>query len=255
MMEIISSVTIRPKVGAVYSHAWDIMKKYFLPLFLILIILGVVNLPTGILNEYTNIKLDSFEHGIDQIKIDENVSFHWQHGSPISAGLILLKIFAIAYTLFVVNPMGYGAAFIRLKAVRNESFEVKEIFDVFKNYLNVVLAALLSISIIVIGFIFLIVPGIIFACRLAFVPYLVMDKKLDPVKAVEESWRLTRGYGWRIFGMALLAILIAIGGLVLLVVGIIPAIIWITAAFASMYHAVLLDREEYHVENQEVNLA
>ena len=134
---------------------------------------------------------------------------------------------------------------MRLKAVRNESFEVPEMFNVFKNYLNVVLAALLSISIIVIGFIFLIIPGIIFACRLTFVPYLVMDKKLDPVKAVEESWRLTKGYGWRIFGMALLAILVAIGGLVLLVVGIIPAIIWITAAFASMYHAVMLERGEY----------
>jgi uncharacterized membrane protein len=93
--------------------------------------------------------------------------------------------------------------------------------------------------------------GDYFACRLAFVPYLVMDKKLDPIKAVEESWRLTRGYGWRIFGMALLAIPIAILGLVMLVVGIIPAIIWITAAFAGMYHAVMLERGEYQKDNIE----
>jgi uncharacterized membrane protein len=79
-----------------------------------------------------------------------------------------------------------------------------------------------------------------------------MDKKLDPVKAVEESWRLTKGYGWRIFGMGLLAIPIAIGGLLLLVVGIIPAIIWITVTFASMYHAVMLERGEYETENVEV---
>jgi len=244
-MEIINSVNIRPKVGSVYNHGWNIMKKYFLPLFLIFVILAVVNLPTSIMNDKNHGEYHPIIKEFDKIEIDEYIEFHRNNETPLSAGMILLKIFGIAYVLFIVNPIGYGAAFLRLKAVRHQSFEVKEIFDVFKNYLNVILAALLSISIIVIGFVFLIIPGIIFACRLAFVPYLVMDKKLDPVKAVEESWRLTKGYGWRIFGMALLAILVAIGGLVLLVVGIIPAVIWITAAFASMYHAVMLERGEY----------
>ncbi len=253
-MEIINSEKVRPNVGSVYGHAWDVMKKQFLPLFLILIVLAVINIPTSILDEHGYIDLNSVIDEIDRVKIEDNVNldFHWNHASPISAGMILLKIFGIAYALFVVYPVRYSAAFLRLRAVRNESFEVKEIFDVFKNYLNVVLAALLSISIIVIGFIFLIIPGIVFACRLAFVPYLVMDKKLDPVKAVEESWSLTKGYGWRIFGMGLLALPIAIAGLLLLVVGLIPAIIWITAAFASMYHAVMLERGEYQTTEIEV---
>ena len=81
---------------------------------------------------------------------------------------------------------------VYLKAVRRKNGEVAEVFDSFKNYLNVVLASLISGAIIAFGFFILIIPGIIFACRLAFVPYLVMDKKLDPVKAVEESWRLTK---------------------------------------------------------------
>ncbi len=250
-MEIINSQNISPEIGSVYSHAWDVMKKQFLPLFLILIILGVANLPASMFDQHHEIDVETVIEGIDNIKIGDNVGVHWKHNSPITAGLILLKIFGIAYALFILYPIRYGAAFLRLKAVRNESFDVKELFDVFKNYLNVVLSSLLTISIIVIGFIFLIIPGIIFACRLAFVPYLVMDKKLDPIKAVEESWRLTRGYGWRIFGMALLAIPIAILGLIMLVVGIIPAIIWITAAFAGMYHAVMLERGEYQEYNTE----
>jgi uncharacterized membrane protein len=155
-----------------------------------------------------------------------------------SAGAVLLKIFALLYTLFIINPIGYGARYVRLKAVRKENFDVKEVFDVFKNYLNVILAALLASSIIIIGLIFLLVPGIIFACRLAFVPYLVMDKKLDPVKAVEESWRLTKGYGWRIFLMVILAFFIGLAGLICLGIGIIFSIIWISVAFAAMYHAV-----------------
>jgi hypothetical protein len=41
-----------------------------------------------------------------------------------------------------------------------------------------------------------------------------------------------------VFLIGLLAIPIVIAGLICLVVGIIPALMWITAAFASLYHAV-----------------
>ena len=35
-----------------------------------------------------------------------------------------------------------------------------------------------------------------------------MDKGLDPVAAIEKSWYMTRGHGWRIFGMYLLSFLV-----------------------------------------------
>ena len=99
-------------------------------------------------------------------------------------------------------------------------------------------------AIIGIGIVFLIVPGIILACRLAFVPFLVVDKKLDAVKAVEESWRMTRGHGWTIFLMAIMVIPIAIAGFAALGIGIIFSIIWINLAFASIYAIVQAKKEK-----------
>lgn len=95
---------------------------------------------------------------------------------------------------------------------------------------------LLVSAIIAIGLIFLVVPGVILACRLAFVRYLVMDKKLEPVEAVEASWRMTRGHANSIFFMGSLAVLGA--GLICFGVGVIPAYMWVRSAFASMYFAV-----------------
>ncbi len=213
-MEILNKIKVKPYVGEVYNFGWKVMRKSFLPLLLVIIVVAIFN-PSITVN------VDDYQ--------SENV---------------ILKIFALAFILFVSNPIKYGAAYMFLKAVRDIRFEAKDIFDGFKNYLNVVLAALLAGSIIVAGIILLIVPGIIFACRLAFVPYLVMDKQYDPVKAVEESWRLTKGYGWTIFGMAMLAIPIVIGGLLALIVGVFVSLIWINAAFASMYQAVLEERAE-----------
>lgn len=222
MKTTIDNYPLKPRTGSTYSYAWRVLKKYFIPLFLTLIITTVAGSPLGIFGD-----------------------FNAHHGNIT----VFSNVFSLAYALFVLIPIHYGASYLYLRASRGEQFEVREIFDVFKNFLNVLLAGLLSGAIIGIGFIFLIVPGIVFACRLAFVPYLVMDQKLDPVKAVEESWRLTRGYGWRIFGMSLLAIPIALGGILVLFFGIIVAAIWIDLAFASMYHAVMLERREYLEES------
>jgi uncharacterized membrane protein len=122
--------------------------------------------------------------------------------------------------------------------MRNGEFDVKDTFSTFDNYVNVVLANLLVTAIIGIGLILLVVPGVIFACRLAFVRYLVMDKKMEPVEAVKESWRMTRGHANSIFFMGLLALAIIGAGLICFVVGVIPAYMWVRSAFASMYFAV-----------------
>lgn len=201
----------QPGVGAAYGFGWERMFKYFLDLLLITIIVTVIWIPLGIIDS-----LDGRE----------------------TAAAAILQIFALAYWFLLFNPIDYGAAFVFLKAVRGESFEVKDLFFAFQHYWNVVLAELLATAIVVIGLFLLIVPGIIFACKLAFVKYLVLDKKLDPVKAVKESWRMTKGHAWQIFFIGLLAIPIMILGLILMIVGTIPATMWIRCSFASMYFAV-----------------
>ncbi|MCK5462616.1 MAG: hypothetical protein KAI95_06350, partial [Bacteroidales bacterium] len=44
--------------------------------------------------------------------------------------------------------------------------------------------------------------------------------------------------GWTIFAMALLAFLIVIAGLIVLIFGVLISAMWISAAFAILYHSV-----------------
>lgn len=203
-------VILTPTVGSVYAFGWGRMKKFFLDLFLITVIFAVVLIPLGMITS-----LDG-----------EN-----------TPGGVLLRMFSFAYLVLLFFPIDYGAAWVYLKAVRGEKFDVQDMFSVFENYLNVVLSQLLVWAIVGIGIVLFVVPGIILFCRLAFVCYLVMDRKMEPVEAVKESWRMTQPHAWQIFLMGLLALPILTAGAMCFVVGIIPALMWVRCAFASMYYA------------------
>jgi uncharacterized membrane protein len=205
-------------ISGSYEYGWQQMWKHFLYLFLVAVIVMIASAPMSGLQG---------RHDFD------------------SPGMIALQIIVAAYALLLMPVIEYGGDLLFLRGMRNEKIDIKEMFSGFtSNYLNIILANLLTFAIVGLGFIFLIVPGIILACRLAFVPYLVMDKKLEPVAAVEKSWSMTRGHGWTIFGMGLLAIPIVIAGLLCLIVGIFFALIWINTAFASIYYAIDIEEQK-----------
>jgi uncharacterized membrane protein len=148
--------------------------------------------------------------------------------------------FGWLYSIFVVSPVGYGVSYAYLKAARGDKLEIRHMFDVFNNYWNAVLAALLVAIIIFIGFILLIIPGIIFACKLAFTPYLIVDRKMEVMEAIKSSWNMTNGHAWKVFLIGLLAIPIFIAGLICFGVGVIISIMWVSMALASLYYSVSL---------------
>ena len=205
-----------PGVGSSYSNGWQQLKKYILELLLITVIGIVIGVPFGV------------------FRTDANT---------VSAGTAILGILGLAYGILLVQPIDYGVSFANLRAARGDKLKVKDMFEVFRNYVNAVLANLLAGAIIVIGLVLLLVPGIILACKLAFTPYLVVDRKMEVIEAVKESWRMTGGYAWKVFLIGLLAVPIAIAGLICFGVGIIFSIMWIRLAFASLYHAVTIARE------------
>ncbi|MDA2914300.1 zinc ribbon domain-containing protein [Acidobacteriia bacterium AH_259_A11_L15] len=126
-------------VGSSYGHGWRQLWKHFLMLFLIGIIFVLISFASAMFN-------------IGQ-----------QSGG---AGAAVLGILSLAYGIFLTNPIDYGVSFAFLKAARNDPLDIKDMFEAFHNYWNAVLASLLVTVIIGLGFVLLIVPGIIFACKL-----------------------------------------------------------------------------------------
>jgi hypothetical protein len=198
--------------GDNYSKGWNLIFTTFIELLVVTLVYAVIQIPTNAF----------------QLRPD---GFEWY--------LVPVVMLAIGYGIFIAGPIGYSVNWVFLKAVRREKIEIKDMFAVFeRNYWNAVIAGLVTTIIIVIGFFMLIVPGIIFACRLAFVPFLVIDQKMEAMEALKASWAMTKGHGWTVFFMGLLAILIVIAGLLVLIFGVLISAMWISAAFAILYHSV-----------------
>jgi len=243
-METNSEYKLVPGFSNSFGTGWKVMADNFLRLLLVIIILAILVAPFKIFNMHFS---PSDFHGAPwNWNWDDERS--WEH----FLGLASLGIFAAFFALiamlyaFLVAPVfKYGGDIIFVKAVRKIKPDFEDLIKGFmENYLHIVLANLLVFALVILGLFALIVPGIIIACRLAFVSYIVMDKKLDPIEAVELSWRLTRGHGWKIFFMGFASFFILIFGFILMLVGIFPAIMWISSSFASLYESVLHENQQ-----------
>jgi uncharacterized membrane protein len=210
------TLLIPPSIEGSLKFGWQKMKQSFLPLLLLVLVIAVANIPADQIKEVTKEQ---------------------------TAGKTFLQLIGAAYWLLLLPIFEYSADLMFVQAIRNQKLDFKNLLVGFHNYLNVVLAHLLNAALVGIALVALIIPGIIVACRLAFVSYLVMDKGLDPIAAVETSWKMTKGHSWKIFGLGMTSILIFFLGLVCFIVGILPALIWIKASFASLYQAVLIEEE------------
>jgi uncharacterized membrane protein len=204
--------TLVPSIGGSFSFGWKKMRDQFLYLLVIVILAGIIQGPFQ-----TTFRAESFHI--------------W---------MIPVLSFGLAWGFLLVPVIRFGENMLFLKAMRDETVDIKELFAGFsKQYVNIILANLIVFALVGLGIIMLIIPGIIIACRLAFVSYIVMDQKLEPMQAIEKSWRMTKGHGWDIFFMAILSFFIIIAGICCLFVGVFISFIWIHSAFASLYQSVL----------------
>ena len=186
-----------PRVSAVFSHSWNVLKHNFVDLLLVFLVQALLAIPVGLTNIIFN---------------------------PNEIEILPGSLFNLIYSILVLIPVGVGYAWVNLKAVRGEPFRIQDMFFAYQRITDILLAYLLV--------------GLIFACRLAFVPYLIMDEKLEALEAIRKSWSMTKGKAGTIFLMGIASFFIIIGGVICLLVGVIPATMWISLAFASVYWAV-----------------
>lgn len=126
---------------------------------------------------------------------------------------------------FMVNALfAMGLMHVYLKAHDDvHSVELKDLWHPTP-YLKFLAADFLQAVIIMIGFVLLVIPGVVAMVVLAFTLYLVLDKNMGPIEAMKESVRITGGERWNLLLLLVSLIFINIIGVLCLVVGLLVTV-------------------------------
>lgn len=148
--------------------------------------------------------------------------------------------FLVGIIIWVVaSVVAVGQLKIALKFIDKQKAEVTDLFSYYKLALKYMAGSILFGLIVAVGFILLIIPGIIWSIKFQFYSYLIADKGMGPIEALKMSWQMTKGVKWNLFLFGLLTTLINIAGALALVIGLIITIPTTTIATASVYRKLL----------------
>ena len=134
----------------------------------------------------------------------------------ISIGATLIPFAGQVIGFLIAGPLAVGGAFFALNIVREQAAKTDDLFFGFNNNLgNSILAYLLVFVFVFIGFVLLIIPGIIVALAFSQTWFILAENpSMDSYDAIIKSKNMMNGYKWqyfkiglRLFGLGLLCLL------------------------------------------------
>ncbi len=155
-----------------------------------------------------------------------------------SDNVVVLQTSQQAWYL-IANCFTAGYAFAALKIIRGEEAEFGLLFSGFNKFVPILIGGILFAIGAVLGFVLLIVPGIIISMGWSQWMLMVMDRNVDGVEALKLSWQIMNGYKWKYFLMGMLLVLINVLGALALLIGLLVTVPLSIAAGSAFYNRLL----------------
>jgi len=158
--------------------------------------------------------------------------------SLFSGDLSYLNILLLGIFFLVGGVLTLGSMSIYLSLVDGKPVSYNDLFSQWNLLGWYILGGILVFVLTLVGYVFLIIPGIILSIRLQFWMYLCIDKRIGAVAAIGKSWEITKRNTGNLFWFALLLGGVMILGMLALGVGVFVAMPVVSLATARMYRAL-----------------
>jgi uncharacterized membrane protein len=161
---------------------------------------------------------------------------------------IQTAMFAVPYigpivAFFIAGAIHVGIWRAVLGRIDGRRPSVGMMFEGFDRFADAFLATLVIAILVSIGFVFLIVPGIILSIIWIFTLPVLAETKLGFWRAMDESVALTKGYRMELFLLGLASILILLLGLLACCIGVFVAQPVVYMAFGLAYRFLVARRQ------------
>jgi uncharacterized membrane protein len=151
---------------------------------------------------------------------------------------VMIIIYQIAN--FVWNSvLTLGSLYILIRLMRNEPVELSDLMKPAKYVGRYILGEILYMALVWVGVLFLIVPGIYFALKYCYVPYLIADKGMQPGDAFSLSAKMTKGVKGSLFMFGIASFFFNLLGLLAVFVGLFITVPVTALAQTAIYNTLL----------------
>lgn len=153
---------------------------------------------------------------------------------PIIA-LAIVTLASVLLGTFVSSFLSIGQIRVALSAARGETVEFAQFFSGADRFGTLFLMNLLMGAAIFLGSLLFVVPGIIAVIGFSLGAFFVADTDCSAWEALSESWAMTKGFKWKLFGLVFVAAGVALLGVLCLLVGIFVVLPALFVAYAIVY--------------------
>ena len=188
------------------SYGWETLKKNFWFLVGVFAFIIVVSGIVSSISEYAT------KHNMDAISAIVQI-----------LGFLIQLVF------------GIGSTRIALAIYNGTPTSFKKLFIFDKTFWPYLGATLLYVIIVVVGFILFIIPGFIWMIKYQFYPWLVIEKGMRSKEAIKASGVITKGSKGTLFLFWLTSLGISFVGILVVGVGLFPAVALLFMASAYIY--------------------
>jgi uncharacterized membrane protein len=184
------------EAGEVLGQAWEIFKRQWITFFLgPLVGMFCAGIPGGIVNNIVA-----------------------QSGADMEV-MVSVQMVGQLITFALITFFYAGLFKVSLSAARGGTPQFGELFQGGSRFLPLLGTMFLMYLCMTVGFILLIVPGIIVGLALSQAPYYCVDQNMGPVEALKASWNATDGQKGKLFVYGLLSMLVMFAGLLCCCIG------------------------------------
>jgi hypothetical protein len=192
-------------VGSILSEAWGITTSKYWKLVKFYLVMVVISFGMGMLQGMA---------------------------SESEVMSLVFGLISLAVNLMV----SLGLIRVVMAIVRGQEPELADMFVTDSKLIISYIAAMILMGLgIGFGLILLVIPGIYLALLWSQVQYALVDHNLGPLAALAKSKELTSGHLGQILVFYVLALLINLGGLLLLGLGLLITVPWTTVAMYILY--------------------
>ncbi|NPE28212.1 glycerophosphodiester phosphodiesterase [Methanococcoides sp. SA1] len=161
----------------------------------------------------------------------------WNAFKDNVAAFIVATIIVVLGSIFIVTiaPLFYGLTYMAVKGLRGEKVEINDVFEGFNYFVKSWVLLLVSVILISIGYMLLILPGIILSILLIYSLPLLVIKDYGAMDAIKESIEISKqNFVDSLVLLIIVAIISTIGGITYLGTFVTTPIITLALVAAAM---------------------